>query len=50
MNSTFEIAGRKIGYDFNPLVIAEIGINHEGLLKTVFKIVDAADEAGGENL
>ena len=24
------IAGRKIGTDYPPLVIAEIGINHEG--------------------
>jgi len=30
MNPYIEIAGRKIGLDFPPLVIAEIGINHEG--------------------
>ena len=30
MNPTIEIAGRKIGYDYDPLIIAEIGINHEG--------------------
>jgi len=28
MNPFIEIAGRKIGQDFPPLVIAEIGINH----------------------
>ncbi len=31
-NPFIEISGRKIGVDFPPLVIAEIGINHEGSL------------------
>lgn len=48
MNSYIEIAGRKIGKDFPPLVIAEIGINHEGSLKTAFEMVDAAHRAGVE--
>jgi len=48
MNPHIEIAGRKIGLDFPPLVIAEIGINHEGSLKTAFEIVDAAKRAGVE--
>jgi N-acetylneuraminate synthase len=43
-----EIAGRKIGYDFEPLVIAEIGINHEGCLEVAKQMVDAAFEAGAE--
>ena len=47
-NSYIEIAGRKIGQDYPPLVIAEIGINHEGSLKTAFKMVDAAARAGVE--
>lgn len=42
------IAGRKIGLDYDPLVIAEIGINHSGDLKEAFKLVDAACEAGAE--
>ena len=29
-----EISGRKIGEDFPPLVIAEIGINHGGSIQT----------------
>ena len=45
---SFEIAGRKIGWDFDPLVIAEIGINHEGSLKTAFEMVDAAHRSGIE--
>jgi len=44
----FEISGRKIGYDFEPLVIAEIGINHEGGLATAKQMVDAAAAAGAE--
>lgn len=48
MNPVFEISKRKIGLDFEPLVIAEIGINHEGCLKTAFEMVDAAVEAGAE--
>jgi sialic acid synthase SpsE len=47
-NPVFEISGRKIGLDFTPLVIAEIGINHEGSLKVAFEMVDAAIEGGAE--
>ena len=42
------IAGRKIGPAHPPLVVAEIGINHEGSLKTAFEMVDAASRAGVE--
>jgi len=48
MSTYFEIAGRKVGADFPPLVIAELGINHEGSLKTAFEMVDAAARAGAE--
>ena len=48
MNPYFEIAGRKIGYDYAPLVIAEIGINHEGSLEVAKQMVDAACSAGVE--
>ncbi len=48
MNPYIEIAGRKIGPDFPPLVIAEIGINHEGSLKAAKEMVDAAHKAGVE--
>ncbi|CEN91388.1 N-acetylneuraminate synthase [[Clostridium] sordellii] len=43
-----EIGNRKVGEDYAPLVIVEIGINHEGSLKTAFEMVDAAYEAGAE--
>lgn len=48
MNPFIEIAGRKIGVDFPPIVIAEIGINHEGSLKVAKEMVDAAYRAGVE--
>lgn len=48
MNPYIEIAGRKIGVDYPPLVIAELGINHEGSLQTAFEMVDAAHRAGVE--
>jgi N-acetylneuraminate synthase len=43
-----EIAGRKIGYHYDPLVIAEIGINHEGSIEVAKQMVDAAKAAGVE--
>ncbi len=48
MNPFIEIAGRKIGLDYPPLVIAEIGINHEGSLQVAKEMVDAAKRAGVE--
>ncbi|MEZ9527220.1 N-acetylneuraminate synthase family protein [Enterovibrio norvegicus] len=47
-NPVFEISGRKVGLDYDPLVIAEIGINHEGSLEVAFQMVDAAIEGGAE--
>jgi sialic acid synthase SpsE len=43
-----EIAGRKIGPAHPPLVIAEIGINHEGSLAVALEMVEAAARAGVE--
>lgn len=43
--SYIEIAGRKIGIDFPPLVIAEIGINHEGSFQKAIRMVDDAAAA-----
>ncbi len=48
MNPYINIAGRKVGQDFPPLVIAEIGINHEGSLQIAKEMVDAAFRAGVE--
>ncbi|WP_310556206.1 N-acetylneuraminate synthase family protein [Flavobacterium sp.] len=48
MNPYITISGRKIGPDYPPLVIAEIGINHEGSLEVAKQMVDAAKRAGVE--
>ena len=37
-----------IGFNYVPLVIPEIGINHNGSLKTAFEMVDAAVRAGAK--
>ncbi len=47
-NPLIEIEGRKIGPDFEPVVVAEIGINHGGSLAVAFEMVDAAARAGVE--
>jgi N-acetylneuraminate synthase len=47
-NPMLKIRGRKIGYDYDPVVIAEIGINHQGSLSVAKKMVDAAIGAGAE--
>lgn len=44
----FKIANRLIGDNHPPVVIAEIGINHEGSLETAIQMVDAAVDAGAE--
>ena len=46
--SEFNLSGRMVGEKYSPLVIAELGINHEGCLKTAFEMVDAAHRAGAE--
>ena len=48
MQPEIEIAGRKIGPNHAPLVIAEIGINHSGSLSIAKEMVDSAKRAGAE--
>ena len=48
MNKSILIQNRKIGPGLPPLVIVEIGINHEGSLETAFQLVNAAWKAGAE--
>tara|TARA_E500000178_G_scaffold351797_1_gene413733 strand:+ start:1848 stop:2885 length:1038 start_codon:yes stop_codon:yes gene_type:complete len=45
---TITINNRIIGENHLPLVIAEIGINHEGSIETAFSMVDSAIRAGAE--
>ena len=46
--TSMKIAGRSIGQAFPPLVIAEIGINHEGDIRKALQMVDDAHAAGCE--
>lgn len=48
MSRPFYIQNRLIGDSEAPLVIVEIGINHEGSLSRAFEMVDAAWKAGAE--
>lgn len=52
MNATpkkdFSIGGRMVGPDHAPLVIAEIGINHEGEMGKAIKMIEDAAAAGCE--
>ena len=43
-----KLGARKIGPNFRPLVIFELGINHNGSLKLAKRIVDDAIKAGAE--
>jgi sialic acid synthase SpsE len=44
----FEIAGRPVGPEHPPLVIPEIGINHEGDMDKARRMIDDAADAGAE--
>jgi sialic acid synthase SpsE len=44
----FKIGNRMIGTEYPPLVIAEIGINHEGSFEKAIRMVDDAHKAGCE--
>lgn len=46
--SFLEIAGRRVGPDYPPLVIAEIGINHEGSIAKAMQMIDDAASVGCE--
>lgn len=43
-----KIENRDIGFSYPPLVIAEVGINHEGSLKVAKDMVDMASSSGAE--
>ena len=48
MSISIKINDREIGPDFPPLVLAEVGINHEGDFDKAISLVDAAFNAGTE--
>jgi N-acetylneuraminate synthase len=43
-----EIAGRPIGPDHPPYVIAEVSANHNGKLETAMRIIEEAKKAGAD--
>lgn len=43
-----EIAGRKIGPEYPPYFIADIGANHDGSLPRALSLIDQAAEAGAD--
>jgi len=48
MKNRIKIGDRLVGEDFEPLVIAEIGINHDGDFEKAKKMVKNAHESGAE--
>jgi sialic acid synthase SpsE len=48
MLSSFAIGERQVGLEFPPLVVAEIGINHEGDPAKAHRMIDDAADAGVE--
>ena len=44
----FKLGNRMVGYQYSPLVIAEIGINHNGSLDSAISLADDAIDAGIE--
>ena len=48
MNPKISIAGRPIGPDYAPYIIAELSANHYGKLETALKIIEEAKKAGAD--
>lgn len=48
MNTSIRIAGRDIGPDQPPYVIAEMSANHNGRIETAFRIIEEAHKAGAD--
>lgn len=48
MNQKIAIAGRNIGTEYPPYLIAELSANHNGRLDTAMKIIEEAKKAGAD--
>lgn len=48
MKPTIQIKNRKIGEDYMPFVIAEVGINHEGDINKAKRMIKDAADSGAE--
>lgn len=47
-NQYITIAGRRIGAEYAPYIIAELSANHNGKFENAIKIIDAAKQAGAD--
>ncbi|MGB0680015.1 MAG: hypothetical protein ACPGUV_10175, partial [Polyangiales bacterium] len=45
---SFTLGGRRVGETHPPLIIAEVGINHEGSMDKARRMIDDVAAAGGE--
>lgn len=48
MSQFISIAGRKIGLDYAPYIIAELSANHNGKLETALRIIEEAKKSGAD--
>lgn len=48
MTKCITIAGREIGADFSPYIIAEMSANHNGDINAAFRIIEEAKRAGAD--
>lgn len=48
MNPVISIAGRKIGAEYTPYIIAELSANHNGKLETALRLIEVAKESGAD--
>jgi pseudaminic acid synthase len=48
MECSIEIAGRRIGADQSPYVIAEMSANHNGSIETAMRLIEEARKAGAD--
>jgi N-acetylneuraminate synthase len=48
VNTSIEIAGRRIGPDYEPYVICEVSANHNGSLDRALEMLDAAAATGAD--
>jgi N-acetylneuraminate synthase len=48
MHPAISIAGRKIGIDFPPYVVAEVSANHNGKFDTALRLIEEAHKAGAD--
>lgn len=48
MNPVITIGNKKIGEDYPPYFIADVGANHDGQIERAYKLIELAKEAGAD--